>query len=136
MSGATTNAGLLADLKVALAESGSTAWSQFSIGTGTTAPAVTDTGMQTVVASWNSGSDYKNFDSGITYDNTTSATAPTATFTGTVGASQANGNTLSEVGIFNTDSSKKMLFRGGGFSQSKNSSIVLVFSWTERKSVA
>lgn len=135
MAGATTNAGLLADLKYSLGNSGSTSWSQFSIGTGTNAPAVTDTALQTVSSNWNSGSDFKALDAAITYDSTTVATAPTAVFTGTVGASLANGITLKEVGIFNSDSSKVLLFRGS-YTEVKNSSIVLVFSWTERKSVA
>lgn len=79
--------------------------SRFGIGTGTTTPAVTDTGNTTPITAWNGGSDYKNFESGYpTFDTSNRR----ATWRGLVTATQANSNTIAEFADFNTDGSPRV----------------------------
>lgn len=74
--------------------------SRFKIGTGTTTPADTDTGLETVIAGWNAASDFKDFVNGYpTFDTANQK----VTVQGFIGASQANGNSITEYGDFNTD---------------------------------
>ena len=73
---------------------------RFGIGTGTTTPAVADTAIETPITAWHSASDYKDYDAGFpSFDETNKE----VTVQGFVGASEANGNTITEYGDFNTD---------------------------------
>jgi len=74
--------------------------SRFKIGIGTTTPAEADTGLKTVIAGWNAASDFKDFVSGYPTFDTTNQKVTTQGF---IGATQANGNTITEFGDFNTD---------------------------------
>lgn len=74
--------------------------SRFKIGTGTTTPVETDTDLETPIEGWNAASDFKDFVAGHpTFDTGNQK----VTVQGFIGASQANGNSITEYGDFNTD---------------------------------
>jgi len=82
--------------------------SRFKIGTGTTTPAQGDTNLATPITGWAPGSsDYKNFNTATTYD-TANQKAATQGF---VASTEANGNSITEYGEFNTDDSPLMFMR-------------------------
>ena len=78
-----------------------TAPSQFKVGTGTTTPAVGDTDVETVVAI--NGGNFKAFVSGYPSLDTTNIQSTIRCFLNSL---EANGNTLTELGIVNTDGTK------------------------------
>lgn len=79
--------------------------SQFKIGTGSTTPTTTDTNLTTPITSWHAATDYKDFVSGYpTFDTVNQQ----VTVQGFVGASEANGNTITECGDFNKDGTPSM----------------------------
>jgi hypothetical protein len=85
-----------------------TAISKFGIGTGTTTPAITDTALATPITAWSGGSDYKAFYSGYpTFDTANQR----ATYKCFVASTEANSNTLTELGGFNTDGTPVMDLR-------------------------
>jgi hypothetical protein len=102
-----------------------TAMSTFSIGTGTATPAVTDTALQTGLVGWATGGlTYKTFLAGYpTYDTVNRI----VTWRGQVISTEANGNTITEIGEFNTDGSPIMLSRSVFTGIAKNSSTQIIF---------
>lgn len=74
--------------------------SRFAIGTGSNTPSETDTGLQTQINAWNSGSNYKNYNSGYPSFDTANQQV---TVQGFVPSSQANGNSIFEYADVNTD---------------------------------
>ena len=81
--------------------------SLIEIGTGTTAPTVSDTSLQTPVE-LTSGVYFANFSAGYPVIDETNLQV---TIRGFINSLQANGNNLSEFGIFNSDGTKKMVSR-------------------------
>jgi hypothetical protein len=79
--------------------------SQFKIGTGTTTPATTDTNLTTPIIGWHAATDYKDFVS--TYP-TFDTINQQVTVQGFIGASEANGVTITEYGDFNKDGTPSM----------------------------
>ena len=77
--------------------------SQFKVGTGTTTPNVIDTDVETVVAI--NGGNLKNLQSGFPSLDITNIQATIRAFLDTT---EANGNTLSEWGTFNSDGTPLM----------------------------
>jgi hypothetical protein len=86
-----------------------TATTRFGIGTGSTTPAVTDTALATAITGWASGpSDYKNYVSGYPTFDTTNQKVTVQAF---ISSTEANGNTITEIGDFNTDGTPVMSSR-------------------------
>lgn len=106
-----------------------TAISQAGIGTGTTTPAEGDTALETPVTAWNSGADYKSYESGYpSFDEANKKVSVRMI----VNANQANGNSLTEYADFNTDGTPRI---GGHFvytAVSKTSSIRIIYTATYR----
>ena len=75
--------------------------SRFGIGTGTTTPTEADVALETPITSWSGASDFKNFVSGYPTFNTTDQKVTTQGF---IASTEANSNSISETGDFNTDS--------------------------------
>jgi len=74
--------------------------SRFSIGTGTTTPTETDTGIETIIAAWNAGSNFKDYVTGYpSYDTANQR----VTVQGFISSTQANANSITEVADMNTD---------------------------------
>jgi len=97
--------------------------SQFEVGTGTTAPVVGDTDLETKVIL--SGADYfKDFVSGFPTLDTTNIQATTRMFLNSL---EANGNDLTEMGVFNADGTPVLFSRSTFTSLSKTSSIEVTF---------
>jgi len=85
-----------------------TAPTRFKIGTGTTTPTVSDTDMVTPITAWYSGGDYKNAVSGYpSFDYTNKQ----VTMRGYVASTEANSNSITEQGWFNTDGTVLMFDR-------------------------
>ena len=75
--------------------------SRFGIGTGTTTATEADVGLETPITSWSAASDFKNFVSGYPiFDEATQEVQ----VQGYIASTEANGNTITEYGDFNTDS--------------------------------
>lgn len=75
------------------------AYTQGSIGTGTTTPAEGDTALETVISSWNT-TDFKDYATGFpSFD----APNKKVTVRTIVTSTQANSNTITEYGDFNKD---------------------------------
>lgn len=104
-----------------------TQMSRFKIGTGTTTPTQADTDLDTVIAGWAPGaSDFKNFETGYpTFDEA----AKTVTVRGEVLSTEANANTITEAGEFNTDGTPKMGSRDVFTGIAKISSMEIIFLW-------
>ena len=96
--------------------------SQFSVGTGTTTPSLADTGMQTVVAI--NGGNLKNFVSSYPVLDITNLQA---TIRCLLNSLEANGNALTEFGIFNADGTPLMFNHTVFTSITKNSSTEISF---------
>ena len=77
-----------------------TAPSRFGIGTGTTTPVVANTGLETPITSWSGASDFKNFVSGYPIFDEANQEVQVQGF---IASTEANGNTITECGDFNTD---------------------------------
>jgi len=77
-----------------------TAPTKFGIGTGTTAPVTTDIAIETPITAWSGASDFKNYVSGYpTFDEANQE----LTVRGFIASTEANGNSITEYGDFNTD---------------------------------
>ncbi len=74
--------------------------SRFGIGTGTTTTDVSDRELETPITAWSSGSDFKNF---VTTYPIFDVVDQKVTVQGFVASTEANGNSISEYGDFNTD---------------------------------
>lgn len=94
--------------------------SQFRSGTGTTAATVTDTALETPVgANLNFEAGYPIFD----------ATNRRVTVRGLLDTSAVNGNTISEVGQFNTGASAVLASRHVFTGIAKTASVEIAFNW-------
>ena len=98
--------------------------SQFEVGTGTTAPVIANTDLETKIALDGGSTYFKDFVSGFPTLDTTNIQATTRLFLNTL---EANGNDLTEVGIFNKDSTPILFSRSTFTSLSKTSSIEVTF---------
>ena len=102
--------------------------SQFKIGTGTTTPDATDTDLTTPIEDWHSATDYKDFVSGYpTFDTANQR----ITVQGFIGATEANGQTITECGDFNKDGTPSMsshvVFSGVGKSSAVQVYITTIY---------
>ena len=79
--------------------------SRFKIGTGTTTPTTSDTDLTTPHTTWHDAGAFKEFVTGYPAFSTANQTV---TVQGFVGASEANGQTITECGDFNTDGTPSM----------------------------
>ena len=104
-----------------------TAPSQFSVGTGTTTPTKSDTGIETVIAI--NGGNLKNFATGFPTLDTTNFQATIRCFLNTA---EANGNTLTELGLFNADGTPVMFSHAVHTALSKTSSIETTYIEKDR----
>lgn len=119
-----TKNGKNAVLDLAFAGGNNTAFSRMAIGTGTNTPVETDTDLQTKLAAWNGGSDYKNYLSGYpTFDTANKR----VTVRMKVLTTQANGNSLTEVGDFNTDGTPTLFGRHVHDAITKNNGISILY---------
>ena len=74
--------------------------SRFGVGVGTTTATEADVALETPITSWSGASDFKNFVSGYPiFDETTQEVQ----VQGYIASTEANGNTITEYGDFNTD---------------------------------
>jgi len=103
-----------------------TAPTVFKIGTGTTTADESDTDLTTTITGWNAGGDTKDFVSGYPQFDTTNKEV---TVRGFISSTQANGNTISEVGEFNTDGTPKMFSHDvfTGISKTNTQEIALIW---------
>jgi hypothetical protein len=109
-----------------LFNSTNTVVSQFKIGTGTTTPAVTDVDLTTPVTAWHSATDFGEWVSGYpTFDLVNSK----VTVKGYVASTEANGNTLSETGLFNSDGTPVMFSHDVHTAFSKTSTVEAIYTW-------
>lgn len=99
-----------------------TAPSRFKIGTGTTTPAVGDTDMQTPVNI--NGTAFKNFVSGFPSLDTTNMIATVRCF---VATTEANGNSLTEFGIINTDGTPLLFSHSVHTAITKNNTVQVTY---------
>ena len=99
-----------------------TTFSKFKVGTGTNTPAIGNTDLQTPVNI--NGGQTKTFLSGypVLDEINMNVTIRTILLT-----TEANGNTLTEFGIFNTDGSPAMLSRSVFTALTKTTSVQVVF---------
>lgn len=81
--------------------------SQFKIGTGTDTPSQLDTDLQTPITAWNGGTDFKDFNLTPVID-TANQKVTTQSY---ISSTEANGNTITEYGEFNTDGTPLMISR-------------------------
>ena len=104
--------------------------SRFGIGTGTTTPVVTDTALETKIATWSGGSDYKNYVSGFpTFDTANQK----VTVQGFVASTEANGNTITEYGDFNTDGTPILSSHCVVTGLTKTSAVQIYFTTTYKR---
>lgn len=96
--------------------------SQFKVGTGTTAPTLADTDLETPVNI--DGDNFKNFVSGYPVLDTTNRQITVRAF---LNSTEANGNDLTEFGLFNTDGTPVCFSRNTFTSISKSTSIEISF---------
>lgn len=99
-----------------------TAPTQFKIGTGTTTPAVGDTDMATPVNI--NGTEFKNFVSGFPVIDTTNFQATVRCFVNTI---EANGNSLTEFGLINTDGTRLLFSRAVYTALTKTTSVQVTY---------
>ena len=119
-----TSNGKNAILKRMYGDSSVSAFSKFAIGTGTTTPSETDTDLEAKITGWYGGADYKGYMTGYpTYD----ATNNSVTIRCKVLSTEANGNTITEIGEFNTDGTPIILGRDVFTGISKSSSVEIIF---------
>lgn len=95
--------------------------SQFSIGTGTTTPAKTDTALENVITNWAGGSsNFKNIATGYPTFDTANKKVTTR---GIILSTEATGNDITEVGEFNADGTELMFSHDVFTAISKTASI-------------
>ena len=99
----------------------------FKVGTGTTAPTISDTDLVTPVNI--DGDNIKTFVSGYPVLDETNLQV---TFRCFLNSLEANGNSLTEFGIFNEDASEKMISRTVFTPISKTSSVEVSFVEKEK----
>lgn len=96
--------------------------SLFTVGTGTTSPALSDTDLETPVDI--DGDNFKGFVSGYPLLDTTNLQA---TIRALILSTEANGNNLTEFGIVNTDGTKQLFSRAVHTSIAKTPSIEIAY---------
>ena len=101
--------------------------SLFKVGTGTTTPVVSDTDLVTPVTI-DSG-DTKAFVSGYPTIDETNLEVTIRTYLNSL---EANGNNLTEFGVFNTDASELMVSRAVFTSITKNNTVEISFIEKEK----
>ncbi len=99
-----------------------TAISQFKVGTGTTAPALGDTDLETPVSI--DGDNFKNFVTGYP---SLDLTNMQATVRAILLSTEANGNNLTEWGTVNTDGTPLLFSRSTFSTLAKTSSVEVAF---------
>ena len=95
---------------------------QFKVGTGTTTPVLGDTDMATPVNI--NGTEFKNIVTGFPVLDTTNFQATIRCF---VATTEANGNTLTEFGLINTDGTRLLFSRAVHTGITKNTSVQLTY---------
>ena len=104
--------------------------SRFKIGISTTTPATTDTDLGTPITGWYGGGDYKNFVAGYPTFDTTNQKVTVQAF---IASTEANGNSISEIGCFNTDASPVMSDHIVFTSITKTSAVQVFITTTYRR---
>jgi hypothetical protein len=99
-----------------------TAPTLFTVGTGTTAPAITDTDLVTPV-----DIDGDNFKAFVTGYPTLDTTAIKSTIRCFLTSLEANGNTLTEFGIVNSDATKLLFSRATHTGIAKTTSVEVTY---------
>jgi len=99
-----------------------TAPTLFKVGTGTTTPTVSDTDLETPVDI--DGDNFKSFLTGYPVVDSTTIQATTRCFLSSL---EANGNTLTEFGLVNTDGTKLLFNRAVHSPISKSASIEVTY---------
>jgi len=100
---------------------------QFKVGTGTNAPSLSDTDLQTAVLI--DADQFKNFVSGFPTVDLINNEATTRMFLNTL---EANGNTLTEMGVFNADGTEQLFSRATFSAVTKSSSNEVTFIQKDR----
>ena len=103
--------------------------SVFKIGTGTTDPLVSDTSLETPITGWFASGDTKTFVSVYPSFDTTNNEV---TIQGFVSSTEANGNSISEFGTFNTDGTPIMDMRATMTDISKTATDEITFTTVNR----
>lgn len=96
----------------------------FAIGTGTTAPVESNTSLETMIVAWYGGGNYKPVLAGYPTFDTTNKRATVRCY---VASTEANGNNISETGLFNTDGTPVMLDRHTFTAVTKNAQTEIIF---------
>lgn len=96
--------------------------SLFAVGTSSTTPAITDTALGTIVAI--NGGNYKAFVSGYPILDETNLQSTIRCLLLTI---EANGNSLTEFGLFNNDGTKKLFSRSVHTALTKTSSVQVIY---------
>ena len=100
---------------------------KFGVGTGTGTPATSDTALGTIVAI--DGGNYKDFVSGYPSLDETNLQS---TIRCLLLSTEANGNSLTEFGLFNTDGTPKLFSRSVFTAISKTTSVQVTFIEKEK----
>jgi len=109
-----------------------TAMSRFKIGTGTTTPTTADTDLETPITAWSGGSDYKDFVSGYPTFDEANQKVQTQGF---IASTEANGNSITELGEFNTDGTPVLGSHIVITGITKTATIQVFFTTTYKRSV-
>lgn len=104
-----------------------TAFTKFVIGTGTTTPATTDTAMATPILAWAGGVDDAKTLLSTDYDTTNHYVI----CQGYVDSTEANGNTITEAGIVNTDGTPILWCRDVFTGIVKNNQTEIILEFTD-----
>jgi len=103
--------------------------SQFGIGTGSTTPAESDTALDSALTTWNAGAEFKGFSTGYPqFDETNKK----VTIRGLINSTEANGETITEVGEFNADGTEKMFSRDVFTGIDKTGNIEIAVVWVHK----
>jgi len=105
--------------------------SKFGIGTGTATPTISDTALQTPIVAWSGGSDYKAYTAG----HPDFSTSLKVIVQGFISPTEANGNSITEYGDFNTDGTPIMASRQVVTGITKTSAIQAFFTTTYKRKV-
>lgn len=93
--------------------------SQFKIGTGTTTPSQLDSDLETPITAWSGGTDFKDYNLTPVID-TANQKVTTQSY---IASTEANGNTITEYGEFNTDGTPLMISRAVFIGITKTSAV-------------
>lgn len=104
---------------------------QFGIGTGTTTPSIADTALATPITAWSGGTDYKNYTAGYPTFDTANQKVTTQCY---ISSTEANGNTITEMGEFNADGTPLLFARSVFSGITKISAVQLFITTTYKRS--